>query len=1140
MPPTPPAADSPFKAFFDLSPTPALLLEPVYDAAGEVVDFSFFHLNPAAQHLLELPAQPRFSYRSQFADGESSRAWALLQHTFGTASPAESNASNGAFGLDNTYQLRIERAADQLLVRFTPDPAVPGVVPEEAQALTQELVAAHQELETALTLVERARAEAELQRQQLHSVFEQAPAMICLLAGPQHVFQFVNPPYQALVGNRPLVGKPIAEAMPELAGQPIFDLLDQVYATGETFYAHEMLVQLDHQNEGLQELEKRYYNFIYQARRDVAGVIDGILVFAYEVSAQVLARQQAEEAHKQVQALNEELAAINEELQAANEEYSAANEALSQVQQELVALNQQLEARVSERTRQIQEQSGRLERLIKEAPAAIVVLDGPEWVVELLNPEYEALFPDRNLGGKPILEGLPELVEGPGAALLRQVYETGVTFEGREVLMPFARPGGDELEERYFDFIYQARHDSAGHINGLVVFGFEVTDKVRSRQQAVALQAELLAAAERQVQERETLYQVFAMTPAAICIQRGPEHRYTYANQAYYDFFPGRPLLGRSVAEALPETVESGVVDLLDHVYRTGETYYGNELPLLIAQPDGSLRQMYFTFTYQAYRENGQIVGISTFAYNVAEQVEARQERDAYQQQLQELFLQAPAPIVILDGPELVFQLVNPAYQRIFPGRELAGKPLLEALPELVGTPIPDLFQRVYQTGEPVTVRELPLMMARYEGAPPEEIYWTFTYQARRDGQGRIDGVRVFAHDVTEQVHTRRQVEATAERLRLLTDALPVLISYVDRERRYQFTNEAYRTWFNQNPAALLGRPAREIIGEEAYAVVVPYMDRALAGERLSFTARMPYREDLVKYIQTDYIPEVRAGEVIGFYTLVADITEQVKAREQVQGLNEELAAINEELQASNKELLVTNQQLTRTNIDLDTFIYTASHDLKQPIANIEGILLALREHLREIEPLQNDVLVAQLLGMLQQTVTRFQLTITQLTDITKLQLAHTGPAEAVELAAVVEEVLHDLAPAIQAAKAEVEVKVPPGLLVSFSPANLRSIVYNLLSNAVKYRSPDRPARVWVRAVRTDQAVLFTVQDNGLGVSELQQRQLFGLFQRLHTHVEGTGVGLYIVKRLLENAGGSITIHSQPDAGATFTVSFPG
>jgi PAS domain-containing protein len=371
---------------------------------------------------------------------------------------------------------------------------------------------------------------------------------------------------------------------------------------------------------------------------------------------------------------------------------------------------------------------------------------------------------------------LPEAAAPDIAAIFDQVFTTGTPYMAHELPTTIDRHGQREVV--YWNFVFQPERQSDGRISGILAIGTNVTEQVLARQQvqqlnqqlearvqertqaALALQADLLAAAQQQAAQRALFYEVFKETPAAICIQRGPEHRYEYANAAYQAFFPGRELLGRTVAEALPETVESGVVDLLDQVYKTGETYSGEELPLLMAQPDGRPpQQMYFTFTYQALRENGEIVGISTFAYNVAEQVLIRQQREAEQRQLHELFMQAPAPIVILDGPDLVFQLINPAYQRIFPGRELAGKPLLDALPELVGTPIPDLFQHVYQTGDPITVQELPLLMARHEGHAPEEIYWTFSYQARRGAHGRIDGVRVFAHDVTEQVRTRQRVQ---------------------------------------------------------------------------------------------------------------------------------------------------------------------------------------------------------------------------------------------------------------------------------------------------------------------------------------------------------------------------------------------
>ena len=109
-------------------------------------------------------------------------------------------------------------------------------------------------------------------------------------------------------------------------------------------------------------------------------------------------------------------------------------------------------------------------------------------------------------------------------------------------------------------------------------------------------------------------------------------------------------------------------------------------------------------------------------------------------------------------------------------------------------------------------------------------------------------------------------------------------------------------------------------------------------------------------------------------------------------------------------------------------------------------------------------------------------------------------------------------------------------LTVMLSEKNLRSVVYNLLSNALKYHHPDRAPEVWVRARREAPYLVLEVQDNNLGLDLAREEQVFAMFQRLHTHVEGSGVGLYMVKRMVENAGGHITVHSQNGEGATFTV----
>jgi len=672
------------------------------------------------------------------------------------------------------------------------------------------------------------------------------------------------------------------------------------------------------------------------------------------------------------------------------------------IRQQLQTLNQELKTR-GQRTHELTEQQRLLNQILGQVPAFVATFSGPEHRLSFFNAPYQVLAAGRARLGSTVAEAFPEMVAQGLLDLLDHVYDTGEPHVGNEtpVRLHDARTG--QNEQRYVDFVYQPLRDAQQRVEGILAFVVEVTERVRTRQHNDALQAELLAQAQMRAWGRETFYQIFAETPAAICIQRGPEHRYEYANQAYHNFFPGRELLGKTVAEALPETVDSGVVGLLDRVYRTGETYYGYELPLLIAQPAGPPRQMYFTFTYQAYREQGEIVGISTFAYDVAEQVQARREREAQQQLLATVFEQAPVGIFVVKGPTYVLEVVNEQAAALLghSQAQLLGRPYFEAVPELVGQGFPDWLRQVWESGQAAYFTEVPAQLAYH---PPGQLgYFNFVYQPLRDAHGQLSSIACVAVEVTEQVLARQQVQA-----------------------------------------------------------------------------------------------------------------------------------LNEELTTTNNELSKSNRQLTRTNVDLDTFVYMASHDLKAPITNIEGILHALRATLPPAV-LREDV-TSQLLSMLQGATERFRATIDQLTDVSRLQQAQNLPSEHVPLAPVVEAVRLDMLGELQQAGAQLVVHIGPEVYVQFAPKNLRSVVYNLLSNAVKYRHPDRPAVVTLRAACIGSQLELVVQDNGLGLDAPQRQRLFSLFQRLHTHVEGTGVGLYMVKRMVENAGGTITVQSELGIGTTFTV----
>ncbi|QOV90669.1 PAS domain S-box protein [Humisphaera borealis] len=135
------------------------------------------------------------------------------------------------------------------------------------------------------------------ERSRLEAVIDKAPAFICVLRGPQHVYEVANEQYYRLVGRRGIIGKPLHEALPELAGQGIWELLDGVFGKGESFSAQEMPVRFGRGNDG--QLEERFVNFVCQPLREVHGEISGIFVHGVDVTDAVRARQALEQSESQ-------------------------------------------------------------------------------------------------------------------------------------------------------------------------------------------------------------------------------------------------------------------------------------------------------------------------------------------------------------------------------------------------------------------------------------------------------------------------------------------------------------------------------------------------------------------------------------------------------------------------------------------------------------------------------------------------------------------------------------------------------------------------------------------------------------------------------------------------------------------------
>ena len=246
------------------------------------------------------------------------------------------------------------------------------------------------------------------------------------------------------------------------------------------------------------------------------------------------------------------------------------------------------------------------------------------------------------------------------------------------------------------------------------------------------------------------------------------------------------------------------------------------------------------------------------------------------------------------------------------------------------------------------------------------------------------------------------------------------------------------------------------------------------------------------------------------------------------------LTASRLETTRKNDQLMAANAELARTNQDLDNFVYAASHDLKQPVNNLRGLLEELCRTATFHDPEEAHVLQLVDASLLDLTTTIFDLAA-----VVQEERPSTGQAtEVVVLSEVLADVMQALRPQILAAQARIDHDFDALPALPYVLAHLRTILSNLLANALKYHAPGRPVRVQVRAMWEGGQPVLELQDNGLGINLARHGlELFQLFRRFHPEAApGTGVGLFLVNRLVQAQGGRIEVISQEGLGTTFRL----
>jgi len=392
-------------------------------------------------------------------------------------------------------------------------------------------------------------------------------------------------------------------------------------------------------------------------------------------------------------------------------------------------------------------------------------------------------------------------------------------------------------------------------------------------------------------------------------------------------------------------------------------------------------------------------------------------------------------------------------------------------------------------------------------------------------------GIVVTAGDVTERVRAAEALRDSERRTRIVTDNVPVLIAYVDREQRYRFTNRPYEAALRLRPQEAAGRRVDEMLGPMRYARLRSYIERALAGEPQSFEIDFPTNDAKIEVAQGSYIPHLdEQGRVLGFFLLYVDTTERRRSEAALRNINESL---ERRVTQRTAELETARARAEEANIGKTRFVAAASHDLLQPLHAVRLFAAALAERYRGDE----------LVGKVDLGLGAVEALLDALLDIAKLDAGAIRPEKRpTPVGPLLQSLADAFAPVAKQNGIALRL-VPTAAWADTDPALLRRVLQNYLSNAIRYgRGGTRP-RVLLGCRRSGEALLIEVRDNGPGIPEHQQAMIFQEFTRLRATDDagerGLGLGLAIVDRIASMLGHTRHLRSIAGKGAAFSIAVP-
>jgi len=509
------------------------------------------------------------------------------------------------------------------------------------------------------------------------------------------------------------------------------------------------------------------------------------------------------------------------------------------------------------------------------------------------------------------------------------------------------------------------------------------------------------------------------------------------------------------------------------------------------------------------------------------------------------LFDALPEPYLVFraNDPDFTFVAQNKKHNEIAmtkPG-EIIGKNFFDVFPDtsekFIKTGVSDLaesFRTVIKTRQPHTMEALRYDIKDKHGNMVQR-YWQATHYPKFNPAGELAFIYQETKDITEEMTTGRELVKIQ---RQLNDALTIgsvgtWLWDIDTNVLVADNRLARMFGVNTDDAAI-GLPLQtfvESIHEDDRERINEAIAKTVAEDgNFDEEYRTINGNNQIRWVIARGRTEIddETGHKM-FPGAIVDVTDRRKLQADLEKLNNKLE----------QRVAERTAQLERSNEELQNFAYVASHDLQEPLRKIQAFSNLLQDEYRD--QLDDG---ADYLDRMRSAAARMSVLIEDLLEFSRVT-TQARPHETVDLNLIVADVIGDLEIRLKDTGGIVESADLP--ILTADPTQMRQLFQNLIANALKFHKPDEAPVVKIHAANTTtksgkiKTCTITVSDNGIGFDDKYAAKVFAVFQRLHgrDNYEGTGIGLAVCRKIVERHNGTISATSQPDQGATFTITLP-